>query len=413
MKPMLSQRARSLITGVCRLVLAVVFIVSGFTKVIDPWGTSIKINEYLTIYGFDYLIPASMVFSIWLCGAEMMMGCMLLCKVRIRLVSIFALVSMLFFTILTFLSATFIPVEDCGCFGEAIKLSPWETFFKNLALLPMAAVVWAYYRNDKILAFRRSEVALTVFFFLLTMGLGFYCYCHLPLIDFLPYKIGVNIREEMHASSAAGPEGELQTVLVYRNRMTGEEREFALDDTEWQDDTVWEWVDTKILGEVPEMNPMIEEFALRNGAEDVTDRVLAIPGRLYLICVTRFDCIGRRCEDRLERLVERALQEGAHVVCITPEPLQGNAIHSFGKSTPVPCYNIDGSTLKTMLRAHTGIVVLDDGVIADKRCYARKPGLLRAAEARGEFGFPTCRVPGQTFRVLSEVENMRKGDSFR
>lgn len=367
MKPMLSQRARSLITGVCRLVLAVVFIVSGFTKVIDPWGTSIKINEYLTIYGFDYLIPASMVFSIWLCGAEMMMGCMLLCKVRIRLVSIFALVSMLFFTILTFLSATFIPVEDCGCFGEAIKLSPWETFFKNLALLPMAAVVWAYYRNDKILAFRRSEVALTVFFFLLTMGLGFYCYCHLPLIDFLPYKIGVNIREEMHASSAAGPEGELQTVLVYRNRMTGEEREFALDDTEWQDDTVWEWVDTKILGEVPEMNPMIEEFALRNGAEDVTDRVLATQGRLYLICVTRFDCIGRRCEDRLERLVERALQEGAHVVCITPEPLQGNAIHSFGKSTPVPCYNIDGSTLKTMLRAHTGIVVLDDGVIADKR----------------------------------------------
>lgn len=362
-----SKRARSLITGVCRLVLAVVFIVSGFTKVIDPWGTSIKINEYLTIYGFDYLIPASMVFSIWLCGAEMMMGCMLLCKVRIRLVSIFALVSMLFFTILTFLSATFIPVEDCGCFGEAIKLSPWETFFKNLALLPMAAVVWAYYRNDKILAFRRSEVALTVFFFLLTMGLGFYCYCHLPLIDFLPYKIGVNIREEMHASSAAGPEGELQTVLVYRNRMTGEEREFALDDTEWQDDTVWEWVDTKILGEVPEMNPMIEEFALRNGAEDVTDRVLATPGRLYLICVTRFDCIGRRCEDRLERLVERALQEGAHVVCITPEPLQGNAIHSFGKSTPVPCYNIDGSTLKTMLRAHTGIVVLDDGVIADKR----------------------------------------------
>lgn len=367
MKPMLSQRARSLITGVCRLVLAVVFIVSGFTKVIDPWGTSIKINEYLTIYGFDYLIPASMVFSIWLCGAEMMMGCMLLCKVRIRLVSIFALVSMLFFTILTFLSATFIPVEDCGCFGEAIKLSPWETFFKNLALLPMAAVVWAYYRNDKILAFRRSEVALTIFFFLLTMGLGFYCYCHLPLIDFLPYKIGVNIREEMHASSAADPEGELQTVLVYRNRMTGEEREFALDDTEWQDDTVWEWVDTKILGEVPEMNPMIEEFALRNGAEDVTDRVLATPGRLYLICVTRFDCIGRRCEDRLERLVERALQEGAHVVCITPEPLQGNAIHSFGKSTPVPCYNIDGSTLKTMLRAHTGIVVLDDGVIADKR----------------------------------------------
>ena len=101
--------------------------------------------------------------------------------------------------------------------------------------------------------------------------------------------------------------------------------------------------------------------------EEVIDRVLAILGRCYLFCVRRFDRIGRRCEDRLERLVERALQEGAHVVCITPEPLQGTGIPSFGKSTPVPCYNIDGSTLKTMLRAHTGIVVLDDGVIADKR----------------------------------------------
>ena len=185
MKPMLSQRARSLITGVCRLVLAVVFIVSGFTKVIDPWGTSIKINEYLTIYGFDYLIPASMVFSIWLCGAEMMMGCMLLCKVRIRLVSIFALASMLFFTILTFLSATFIPVEDCGCFGEAIKLSPWETFFKNLALLPMAAVVWAYYRNDKILAFHNAILLIELLLIFPTLSVLSICHhaAMLPVPD--------------------------------------------------------------------------------------------------------------------------------------------------------------------------------------------------------------------------------------
>ncbi len=95
------------------------FIVSGFVKVVDPWGTAIKINEYLSIYSLEWLQPASMVFSIWLCGAELMMGCMLLFKVRIRLISIFAVVSMFFFTVLTFLSATVIPVEDCGCFGEA------------------------------------------------------------------------------------------------------------------------------------------------------------------------------------------------------------------------------------------------------------------------------------------------------
>jgi len=137
---MRKSRAFKLLANVCRLILACTFIVSGFTKVIDPWGTAMKVNEYLSIYGMESLQGASMAFSIWLCGAEMMMGCMLLFKVRIRLISIFAVLSMLFFTALTLLSATVIPVEDCGCFGEALKLTPWETFYKNLALLPMALV---------------------------------------------------------------------------------------------------------------------------------------------------------------------------------------------------------------------------------------------------------------------------------
>lgn len=135
---MRKSRAFKLLANVCRLILACTFIVSGFSKVIDPWGTAMKVNEYLSIYGMESLQGASMAFSIWLCGAEMMMGCMLLFKVRIRLISIFAVLSMLFFTALTLLSATVIPVEDCGCFGEALKLTPWQTFYKNLALLPMA-----------------------------------------------------------------------------------------------------------------------------------------------------------------------------------------------------------------------------------------------------------------------------------
>ncbi len=126
-----------------------------------------------------------MVFSIWLCGAELMMGCMLLFKVRIRLISIFAVLSMLFFTLLTLLSATLIPVEDCGCFGEALKLTPWETFVKNVVLLPMAFVVWWRYRPDKIFAFKPLEIVLTCTFFFLAMYLGYYCYIHLPL-DGLP-----------------------------------------------------------------------------------------------------------------------------------------------------------------------------------------------------------------------------------
>ena len=141
-------------SNICTIIVGLVFIFSGFVKVIDPWGTALKVNEYLSIYGMEWLTPASMTFSIWLCGAELMMGLMLLFRVRTRLISIFALVSMSFFTVLTFLSATWIPVEDCGCFGDALKLTPWETFFKNLIILPMVVVIWYRYRPDKILVFK-------------------------------------------------------------------------------------------------------------------------------------------------------------------------------------------------------------------------------------------------------------------
>ena len=200
-------RAFKILANVCRLILACTFILSGFSKVIDPWGTALKVNEYLSIYGMEYLQPASMTFSIWLCGAELMMGLMLLFKVRIRLISIFALASMIFFTVLTFLSATWLPVEDCGCFGDAVKLTPWETFAKNLVLLPLSVVVWWRYRRDRIFAFSKAEVGCTVLFFSLAMGLGIYCYAHLPLIDFRPFKVGVNIYEAMNAYSAdPGPQ---------------------------------------------------------------------------------------------------------------------------------------------------------------------------------------------------------------
>ncbi len=360
---MRTTRAYKILSHVCRIVLAATFIASGFVKVIDPWGTALKVNEYLSIYGMEFLRGASMWFSIWLCGAELMMGCMLLFKVRIRLISIFAVLSMTFFTVLTFLSATIIPVEDCGCFGDALKLTPWQTFVKNLVLLPLALVVWWRYLPDKIFAFKPLEIVLTAGFFCFAMSLGYYCYRHLPLVDFLPYKVGVNIREAMQAPLYEP--GETQTVLVYRNIETGEVREFSLDDPEWQDDTKWEWVDTRMADESPSVRPLVSEFALRGAEGDATEEVLAIPGRVYMLCVTSLDRLPRGCARRMGRLAEKAAAEGAATVCLTPQPLE-SVSYRFG-TCEVPCYNIDASTMRTMLRAEYGMVVLDDGTITAKR----------------------------------------------
>lgn len=361
----LSSAIQRNIALVCRLVLGITFIFSGLSKTVDPWGTAIKINEYFAIYGVESLKPASMLLSIWLCGAELMMGCMLTFGVRIRLISIFAFCAMSFFTVLTFLSATVIPVEDCGCFGDAIKLTPWQTFFKNLVLLPLAVVVWRYHRGGRLLSFSPLEILLTLLFFLLSMGLGFYSFRHLPPVDFLPYKVGVNIAAEMRQSATVEPE-EIETVLVYRNRQTGREREFSVDDTAWHDDTKWEWVATQT--DAPVMHTsLIEEFSLRTfDGQDATADVLSTPGRLYLLCVTDLTAIPPACMRRLENLVGRAALDGARVVCLSPSPLAASR-YRFGQAPSVETLSIDASTMKTMLRASVGVVVLQDGTIVDKR----------------------------------------------
>lgn len=363
-------RRLNTLSHICRIVAGVVFVFSGFVKSIDPWGTALKVNEYLSIYGLEFFEPASMVFSIWLCGAELMMGFMLLFRVRTRLVSIFALLSMIFFTVLTFLSATWIPVEDCGCFGDALKLSPWATFFKNLTLLPMVVVVWYRYRTYQAFSFSRRDVALTALFCTLAMGVGAYCYFTLPIIDFLPYKKGANIHEMINAQHYEGKEqiAEEEYVLVYRNLRTGKLREFKIDDKEWQNEEKWEWVETRVENEMPNIQALVSEFSLSDAEGDFTEELLTAEGTTYLICITDFDNIGERCEQRLQTLAKRAQEQGDAVICLTPEPLKNSPVwHEFDNGVYIRCYNIDATVLKTMLRAKNGVVVLKSGVIQDKK----------------------------------------------
>ena len=364
----MQSRRFQIFAAVCRIIVGVFFAFSGFVKAVDPWGTALKVNEYLSIYGFEELQPASMIFSIWLCGAELMMGLMLTFRVRTRLISIFALLSMIFFTVLTFLSATWIPVEDCGCFGDALKLTPWETFLKNLVILPMVVVVWLRHRHQRILDFSRLEVALTCLFCTFAMGLGTYCYYNLPLIDFLPYKVGANIYAMIEEQHDTGQEEmtEEEYVLIYRNRRTGKLREFTIEDTEWQDESKWEWVETRVDNESSPVQTLVSEFTITDVEGNATREILTHAGDIYMLCITSFDKMSERCRENFSELVERAEAEGTAVVCLTPQPLREVTCHTFGNSEPVRCYNIDATVMKTMLRAENGVVWLRDGVIQGK-----------------------------------------------
>ena len=362
---MRNRRAFRMLTHICRVIVALTFIFSGAAKAIDPWGMALNVNNYLVTYGLEWFEPLVMIFSIWLCGAELMMGCMLLFRVRIRMCSTFASISMVFFTILTFLSATFIPVEDCGCFGEVIKLSPMQTFLKNLVLLPMILIVWWRYRPDRMFAFSRLEFGLACLFFVFSMGVGTYSYYHLPPVDLLPYREGTNIAQAME--EARNRQTESDIVLIYRNRRTGKLREFTLDDNAWQNEKRWEWVETRLSNDVTDsVEPMILEFYIANEQGEVTDSLLNIKGNLYMLCITDRDKVSKRCERRLASVVEQAKREQAAIICLTPQPITCPTYHSFADSENVRCYNIDSKTMKTMLRANTGIVVLTDGIVTRK-----------------------------------------------
>lgn len=351
------------LSHICRILFAITFIVSGFFKAIDPWGTILSVKNYLAAY--DLSAPEWMVavFSIWLCGAELMMGCMLTFKVRIRLVSIFSVLSMTFFTILTFLSATIFPVEDCGCFGELVKLTPWQTFAKNAVLLPMAFCFWYRYRPDRIFAFSKLEFFLMCFFFTMAMSVGTYSYFHLPPIDMLPYKEGTNIAEEMKTAQAKQSSEEV--VLVYRNRRTGRLREFAIDDKAWHNDKRWEWVETRVDESVDSVEPMILEFYIGNSEGEKTSEILATSGKLYMLCMVNFDNLDEDVVERFSAVAKQAAEEGSAVICLTPVNIAYQSRLNFG-GVSVPLYNMDAKTMKTMLRANYGLVELDNGTISAK-----------------------------------------------
>ncbi|MFI3292568.1 MAG: BT_3928 family protein [Rikenellaceae bacterium] len=353
---------------VARLIVGATFIFSGFVKAVDPWGTMIKISEYLTIYHMEWFEPLTAPFSIWLSSAELMMGMMLTFKVRIRMVSTFALISISFFTVIAFLSATVLPVDNCGCFGDAIRLSPWATFGKNVVLCPLVLIVWYRYKPDKMFAFNRLELFLAGSFFISTVSLAAYCFFHLPLLDFRPYKIGVNLSEAIEeAYTSYAPT--TVTTLVYRNLKTGKVKEFSLEDSEWQDDAKWEWVDTKteVVAE-NEYKFLIAEFSLFDESGNTrTQEFLDYKDGLVFVCVTSRKYLSDKVLSRLHEYVLKAEIEGKRVVVLTPESLNGGGFQIGNHE--LESYNIDPSTMKTMIRANVGVVELDNGVIVDKRSW--------------------------------------------
>ncbi len=342
---------------IATLILALTFIFSGFVKVADPWGGAIKIEEYLRVYSIDWMAPISMFLSIALSCGELIMGMLLLFRVHLKRLSQLYLIAMLIFTAISVASTTILPIGDCGCFGEAIKLTAEQTLYKNIILLLISIWLFFDYRNKPPHKSLRNNLAL-YFVIMFCVTLALHTLQSMPIIDFTAYKVGTNLRGELFESRVVAT---TKTTLIYRNISSGELREFAIEDMEWRDADVWEWVETR--NEVIDNREYIYDFKLYNSnQEDITRNLLEFDGSTTLFIIRDITSLSSDCIAWIVDESTKGAERGDKIFLI-------NAHRSTlpDELSTLESVTLDYTTLKTLLRPSNGAVTISDGVISEKR----------------------------------------------
>ena len=353
----------NMITHVARILVSVTFIFSGFVKLVDPLGSAYKFEEYFgaDVLNLEFLSPYALHFSVLLILAEIMLGVMLLLGFKAKFTVISLLGITLLFLFLTWYSAYFDKVTDCGCFGDAIKLTPWETFYKNVILL--ALIIYLMYRvydiqqiGSDLLVKRLTFGALFIF-----VGILFYALRYLPIIDFRPYAVGKNIPEGMIIPEGA-EKPEFEDTWIYS--VNGENKTFSTEDKPWNIEGAT-FVDRKTRTLVAGYVPPIHDFSMERDGEDLTEFLME-KEKLMLFVAYNLALTSEKGLHKIKALSERALEKGYTVYCFsasTPDDFQEVKEKYAFDFDLIFC---DETTLKTIIRSNPGIVVLNKGTITGK-----------------------------------------------
>lgn len=356
-------------TESCRLLVGAVFVFSGFVKAIDPTGFAIKIGDYLTAFGLEKLDFLSSIAGFNLIAVEFTLGICLLMGVYRRYTSFLTLLMMIFMTLLTLYLALFNPVSDCGCFGDAVVLTNWETFGKNVVLL--AATIWLfihYQRQTSFFTFRLYWF-VAIFSYLFCVGFAYYNYIHLPVIDFRPYKVGANIPELMSIPEGM-EEDEYSYSFIYEKE--GTQQEFALDNL--PTDSSWTFVESKTELIKEGYQPPVEAFNIYDlRGDDVTDAILYDDRGLFLLIAPSLDKANDDHVDEINHVYDYAQEHQLEFYGVTGSSLEDINHWNDFTGAEYPFLQADDVLLKTILRANPGLVLLKEGTILGKWNYRDIP----------------------------------------
>ncbi len=351
---------------ISRLIIGVTFIFSGFVKAIDPLGSAYKFSDYFTAFNLDFLQPITIVFAILLSSFEFVLGLVILLGYLKRGSYWLLLLFMSFFTLLTFFLALFNPVSDCGCFGDAIIMTNWETFFKNLVLMVFVLILFGNREKEKDVLHKNLEKTLVFLFFAGIVYLSVYSYFHLPIIDFRPYDIGTYIPDEMEIPEDA-PVDEYKTTLIYRNKITDKESRFSVKDYPG-DTAVWEFVESESELVSKGYEPPIHDFVVadQNG-NDVTDHILGSGDYSLLVISHDLNLADSAYLAKLNSWVK--LDRFANDLEVYPITSTTTAeIEKLKEKWQLnyDFFTADEIMLKTVIRSNPGFVLIKNGTIIGK-----------------------------------------------
>lgn len=350
--------------NICRFVLAVVFIFSGFVKAIDPFGSFYKIQDYLTAFNLISWFPGywPLLFAVLLAAIEFCAGIYLFLGIRRKISSTLAFLLMLVMTPLTLYLALADPVSDCGCFGDALVLTNWQTFGKNVVLLVAAVTVFRQWREITRFITLKMEWIFSMYTILFVFALSAYCLRNLPLLDFRPYKIGTNIKAGMEI-----PEGAKLSVLetTFVMEKDGKRKEFTLDN---YPDSTWTFVETRTIVKEKGYEPPIHDFAMQSltSGTDITDSVLTSRGYTFLLVAHRIEEADDSNIDLINEIYDYSVEHGYGFYALTSSPEDAIALWCDRTGAEYPFCQMDDITLKTIIRSNPGLLLIKDGTILNK-----------------------------------------------
>jgi uncharacterized membrane protein YphA (DoxX/SURF4 family) len=340
-----------------RIFVGGLFIFSGLVKINDPIGTQIKLEEYFTVFAdsfasfFEWFVPYALPIAVFIIVLELVLGVAVLLQWRMKWTSTILLLLMVFFTILTFYSAFTGKVTDCGCFGDAIPLTPWQSFYKDIIL--MVFVLHLFWHRNRLasLVSQKTGAVIVALSAIISLAIGLYAIAHLPYIDFRPYKIGNSIPQNMIAEE----DPMLEYVFVKDGERVTSEKWLTTEQG-------YEYDTSYILNEKASTPKITDYQVVDQEGNDFTENTFQGKKLFYI-----FYDVNKAATDSMEEmrtLVEEL--EDVEVMALTASSPAAFEAFRHEHQLPIPFYFVDGTVLKAMIRANPGIMLLENGVVLGK-----------------------------------------------